>query len=73
MGLLFDSLTTIALAVGQGLPASVGTDAYMSSLATNPDVSIAKANAYIDSTLGFFCPRIVNTLMLAWKYYGNSK
>ena len=60
----FDSLTTIALAVGQGLPASVGTDAYMSSLATNPDVSVAKATAYIDSTLGFFCPRIVNTLML---------
>ena len=60
----FDSLTAIALAVGQGLPASVGMDAYNSSLATNPDVSIAKANAYIDSTLGFFCPRIVNTLML---------
>ena len=42
----------------------MGTDAYMSSLATNPDVSVAKATAYIDSTLGFFCPRIVNTLML---------
>jgi len=54
----------IQLAVGQGLPASVGTDAYMTSLATNPNVSVAKANAYIDSTLGFFCPRIVNSLML---------
>ena len=52
------------LAVGQGLPASVGTDAYLSSLATNPDVSLAKANAYIDLTINFFCPRVVNALML---------
>jgi hypothetical protein len=60
----FDSTTTVALAVGQGLPASVGTDAYLSGLATNPDMDMNKANAYIDSTLGFFCPRVVNTLML---------
>ena len=52
------------LAVGQGLPASVGTDAYLNSLQTNPDMSITKANAYIDSTINFFCPRVVNTLML---------
>ena len=60
----FDSTMCKQLAMLQGLPTSVGMDAYNSSLATNPDVSIAKANAYIDSTLGFFCPRIVNTLML---------
>ena len=60
----FDSTITVMLAVGQGLPASVGTDAYLSSLATNPDVSLAKANAYIDSTINFFCPRVVNSLML---------
>ena len=60
----FDSTITVMLAVGQGLPASVGTDAYLSSLATNPDVSLAKANAYIDSTINFFCPRVVNALML---------
>jgi hypothetical protein len=60
----FDSSTTIALAMGQGLPASVGTDAYVNGLTTNPDMSMAKANAYIDSTVNFFCPRIVNTLML---------
>ena len=59
----FDSLISVSLAVAQGLPASVGTDAYISSLSTNPDVSLAKASAYIDSTLGFFCPRIVNTLV----------
>ena len=60
----FDSTMTVMLAVGQGLPASVGTDAYLSGLATNPDMSMAKANAYIDSTVNFFCPRVVNTLML---------
>ena len=59
----FDSTMCIQLAVGQGLPASVGTDAYMTSLATNPNVSVAKANAYIDSTLGFFTQKIYNTLI----------
>ena len=27
-------------------------------------MSMTKADAYIDSTINFFCPRIVNTLML---------
>ncbi|MBL6871604.1 MAG: T9SS type A sorting domain-containing protein [Flavobacteriales bacterium] len=31
----------------------------------NPDMSMAKATAYMDSTLGFFCPRIVKALSLA--------
>jgi acetyl esterase/lipase len=69
----FDSATCVGLAQLQGLPASAGTDAYMSSLATNPNVSMAKANAYIDSTLGFFCPRIVNTLMLPGNSVGVEK
>jgi len=60
----FTETMCVQLATLQGLPASVGTAAYQSSLATNPDVSLAKANAYIDSTINFFCPRIVNTLML---------
>ena len=60
----FTEAMCVQLATLQGLPASVGTAAYQSSLATNPDVSLAKANAYIDSTINFFCPRIVNTLML---------
>ena len=60
----FTEAMCVQLATLQGLPASVGTAAYQSSLATNPDVSIAKADAYIDSTINFFCPRIVNTLML---------
>ena len=60
----FDSTLSVMLAVGQGLPASVGSDAYAAGLQTNPDMSMNKANAYIDSTVNFFCPRIVNTLML---------
>jgi hypothetical protein len=30
----------------------------------NPNMSIMKSHAYIDSIMGFFCPRIVNALML---------
>ena len=60
----FTEAMCVQLATLQGLPASVGTAAYQSSLATNPEVSLAKADAYIDSTINFFCPRIVNTLML---------
>lgn len=41
-----------------GLPAQQGIDAHESALAQNPDMSIAKSMAYIDSTLGFFCPRM---------------
>ena len=47
-----------------GLPASAGSAAHVNGLTTNPNMSIQKAAAYIDSTLGFFCPRIVNTLLL---------
>ena len=60
----FDSLTTVAIAMMQGLPAAQGAAAYSGSLNTNPDVSIAKATAYQDTVLSFFCPRIVNGLML---------
>ena len=69
----FDSLTTIALAVGQGLPASEGTDAYLNGLSTNPDMDSTKSAAYIDSTLNFFCPRIVNALMLPGNTVGVSE
>jgi len=31
---------------------------------TNPDMSIMKSHAYIDSIMGFFCPRIVKALEL---------
>ena len=60
----WDSTNVVFLATAQGLPASQGTAAHLSSLQTNPNMSQTKALAYIDSTLGYFCPRIVNTLML---------
>ena len=58
----FDSTNVVLLATAQGLPASLGTNAYMNSLLSNPDVSLAKANAYIDSTVGFFTHKIYKTL-----------
>ena len=60
----FDSTIAVGAALVQGLPAAQGYAAYLLSLNTNPDVSLAKAAAYQDTVLNFFCPRIVNTLML---------
>ena len=48
----------LLLATAQGLPDSVGTQAHLSGLQTNPNMSLPKTYAYIDSTLKFFCPRI---------------
>ena len=45
------------------MPASQGNASNASSLQTNPDMSLSKANAYIDSTLGFFTHKIYNTLI----------
>ena len=63
----WDSATILQLAIGAFGP-TVGpvqaNAALASSLQTNPNMSMNKAMAYVDSTLGFFCPRIVNTLML---------
>jgi hypothetical protein len=60
----WDSATVVYLATAQGLPDSVGTQAHLSGLQTNPNMSLTKSYAYIDSTLNFFCPRMVNALML---------
>jgi hypothetical protein len=60
----WDSATVVYLATAQGLPDSVGVQAHLSGLQTNPDMSQEKALAYIDSTVNFFCPRMVNALML---------
>jgi hypothetical protein len=63
----WDSTLINQLAVGAFGP-TVGpvqaNAALATSLQTNPNMSMNKAMAYVDSTLGFFCPRIVNTLML---------
>jgi acetyl esterase/lipase len=55
-------LTALAPYVGAS-PGQADT-AHFNGLATNPDMSQTKADAYIDSTLGYFCPRIVNGLGL---------
>ncbi|MDQ3051100.1 MAG: T9SS type A sorting domain-containing protein [Bacteroidota bacterium] len=57
----YDSLTVVngAAAVGQN-----GTTIYQNSLLTNPNMSKAKAIAYIDTVMGYLNPRIVYCLNL---------
>ncbi len=60
----WDSTTTVNIALAMGLPAAQGTAAHNSSIAQNPDMSMAKSMSYIDSTLGYFCRRIVRATNL---------
>ena len=61
----WDSTTTVFIATQVlGLPAQAGIDAHVNSLAQNPDMSIMKSMAYIDSTMGYFCRRIVRATNL---------
>ncbi|MCX6195075.1 MAG: T9SS type A sorting domain-containing protein, partial [Flavobacteriia bacterium] len=61
---LWDSTTTVNIALAMGLPAAQGTAAHVSNIAQNPDMGYAKSMAYIDSTLGYFCRRIVRATNL---------
>ena len=54
----YDSTATVLTAQFLGLPASAGTSAYSSSILTNPDMSKAKALAYIDTVMNYLNPRI---------------
>lgn len=60
----WDSTTTVNIALAMGLPAAQGTQAHVSNIAQNPDMSYSKAMYYIDSTLGYFCRRIVRATNL---------
>jgi hypothetical protein len=60
----FDSLATVAGAQAAGLTAADGTTIYENALLTNPDMSKAKAMAYIDTVMGYLNPRIVYCLNL---------
>lgn len=60
----FDSLATIAGAAQYGIPASQAAVFYSNALLTNPDMSKAKAMAYIDTIMGYLNPRIVYCLNL---------
>ena len=57
----WDSATTVN---GAALFNVDGQQILANAALTNPDMSIAKSHAYMDSILGFFCPRIVNALTL---------
>lgn len=61
---LWDSTTTVNIALALGLPAAQGTAAHNSNIAQNPDMSYTKSMAYMDSTLGYFCRRIVRATNL---------
>ena len=60
----YDSTTTVNLAIAYGLGSAAGTTFYQGALVTNPDMSKAKGMAYIDTIMGYACPRIVNALNL---------
>jgi acetyl esterase/lipase len=60
----FDSTTTVNLAVAYGLGSATGTQIYTDALMTNPDMSKAKGMAYIDTIMGYACPRISKALSL---------
>ena len=60
----WDSTMTVNIAQAMGLPAAQGTAAHNSNIAQNPDMSYSKSMAYIDSTLDYFCRRIVRVTNL---------
>ncbi|REJ80529.1 MAG: T9SS C-terminal target domain-containing protein [Bacteroidetes bacterium] len=60
----YDSTALTVYAQAIGLSASAGTAAYMNGLATNPDMSKAKALAYIDTIQNYLNPRIAYCLAL---------
>jgi hypothetical protein len=60
----WDSTALVQIAPQVGLTAQDAQGCHANGLATNPNMSQAKSLAYIDSTLGYFCPRIVNALLL---------
>ena len=60
----WDSTMTVNIAQAMGLPAAQGTAAHNSNIAQNPDMSYSKSMAYIDTTLDYFCRRIVRVTNL---------
>ncbi|MFM2135595.1 MAG: hypothetical protein RL021_995, partial [Bacteroidota bacterium] len=60
----YDSTALVFFAQAIGQPAAAGTQAYLNGLATNPDMSKAKALAYIDTIQNYLNPRITYCLGL---------
>ena len=61
---LWDPATVEFIAGSLGFPAGTGTTIADDALMQNPDMGPAKAFAYIDTTLGYFCRRIVRATNL---------
>lgn len=59
-----DSSYLVAVAQAGGLPAAYGSTAYTNGMATNPNMTKAKAIAYIDTIMNYVNPRIVYCLNL---------
>ncbi len=60
----WDPATVEFIAGSLGFAAGTGTQIAADALATNPDMGLAKSSAYVDSTLGYFCRRIVRATNL---------
>ncbi len=60
----WDSATVVSIAPLVGATLAEAQAAHASGLQLNPNMSIAKAMAYIDTTLGYFCRRIVRATNL---------
>ena len=60
----FDSATVVNAAIAYGLGSAAGDTIWAHALLTNPDMSKAKAMAYIDTIMGYACPRISKALGL---------
>jgi len=60
----FDSATVVNTAIAYGLGSAAGDTIYAHALLTNPDMSKAKGMAYIDTIMGYGCPRISKALGL---------
>ena len=61
---LWDSMYVEAVALAQGNDPGYGLAISANGLLTNPDMGPNKSSAYIDSTLGYFCRRIVRATNL---------
>ncbi|HNQ13307.1 MAG TPA: T9SS type A sorting domain-containing protein [Bacteroidia bacterium] len=61
----FDSTYTVLGAQSVGLSAAQGAGIYSNALLTNPNMSKAKALAYVDTVMNYLNPRIVTSLGLS--------
>jgi hypothetical protein len=61
---LWDETFVENVALSLGFEAGYGTAISQNALGQNPDMSVEKSMAYVDTTLGYFCRRIVRATNL---------